>query len=39
MVQACRQCKTRKTFNRGLGWVGEICTVDAEGVKPAKTGI
>ena len=28
-----------KTFNRGLGWVAKICTVDAEGVKPAKTGI
>ena len=28
-----------KNFNRGLGWAGEICTVDAEGVKPAKTGI
>ena len=37
-VQECRKCKAIN-LNRGLGWVGEICTADAEGVKPAKTGI
>ena len=41
----CYRCRhagnarLEKLLNRGLGWEGENCAIEAVGVKPTKTGI